>query len=374
MSPSLLRLTVVLLLTLASPAGPAAADTTVTLQVYVREGCPHCEEAEAYLARLAATRPGLNVVYSMVDRDPVARAELEHWTRVAGHWPPGVPTFVAKGHVMIGFADAETSGSALVALLEGRPVSVIGGVQAVQTSLFGDISVERLGFPLFTLVLGLLDGFNACAMWVLLVLLALLIRLQDRRRMLLIAGTFVLVSGAVYYAFMAAWLNVFLLVGLSDALRWGLAIIAALVGTVSVKDFFVFGRGVTLSIPESAKPGLYARMRSIVRAEVLTASLAAVIALAVVVNFVELLCTAGLPAIYTAMLAQQGLSTAAHYAYLGLYIAGYMADDTVMVSIAVIGLGSGRLTERGGRWLKLVSGVVMLLLAGVLALKPAWLM
>ena len=68
--------------------------------------------------------------------------------------------------------------------------------------------------------MGLLDGFNPCAMWVLLLLLSLLVRLHDRKRMALVAGTFVLVSGTVYYAFMAAWLNIFLVVGMSKPLRW----------------------------------------------------------------------------------------------------------------------------------------------------------
>ena len=117
--------------------------------------------------------------------------------------------------------------------------------------------------PLFTLALGLLDGFNPCAMWVLLFLLSLLVRLQDRRRMAMVAGTFVLASGAVYYAFMAAWLNVFLLVGMTAALRVGLAVLAMLIGLINVKDFFAFRRGVSLSIPASAKPGIYARARAI---------------------------------------------------------------------------------------------------------------
>jgi hypothetical protein len=112
----------------------------------------------------------------------------------------------------------------------------------------------------------------------------------------------------VYYAFMAAWLNVFLLVGMTAALRVGLAVLAMLIGLINVKDFFAFRRGVSLSIPESAKPGIYARARAILKAESLPASLAAVAVLAVVVNFVELLCTAGLPAIYTAVLTSQDLS------------------------------------------------------------------
>ncbi len=208
----------------------------------------------------------------------------------------------------------------------------------------------------------------------LLFLLSLLVRLQDRRRMVLVAGTFVLVSGAVYYAFMAAWLNLFLAVGMSTALRVGLAVLALLIGLVNVKDFFAFGRGVSLSIPASSKPGLYARMRGILKAETLPASLAAVALLAVVVNFVELLCTAGLPAIYTAVLTQQGLSPLAHYAYIGLYILAYMADDALMVSLAVLALGKAKLTERGGRMLKLVSGAVMLVLGLIMLLRPQWLM
>lgn len=192
--------------------------------------------------------------------------------------------------------------------------------------------------------------------------------------MAMVAGTFVLASGAVYYAFMAAWLNVFLLVGMTAALRVGLAVVAMLIGLINVKDFFAFRRGVSLSIPESAKPGLYVRARAILKAESLPASLAAVAALAVVVNFVELLCTAGLPAIYTAVLTSQGLSPLAHYGYLGLYILAYIADDALMVGTAVLALGSGKLTERGGRLLKLLSGVVMLALGVVMLLRPQWLL
>lgn len=182
-----------------------------------------------------------------------------------------------------------------------------------------------------------------------------------------------LVSGAVYYAFLAAWMNVFLAVGMSEPLRWTLAVIAVAIGTINVKDFFAWGRGPSLSIPAAARPGLVARMRRVLAAEALPASLLAVAILAVLVNFVELLCTAGIPAIYTAVLAQHQLGVAMYYAYLALYIAGYIADDTLMVALAVLALGSGRLTERAGRRLKFVSGVLMLVLGGVLAFRPAWL-
>jgi hypothetical protein len=173
---------------------------------------------------------------------------------------------------------------------------------------------------------------------------------------------------------MAAWLNVFLVIGMSEGLRWTLAAVALLVGAVNVKDFFAFRRGPSLSIPAAARPGLYARVRGIVAAPSIGVALAAVTALAVVVNFVELLCTAGLPALYTAVLAQHELTPAGRYAYLALYILGYVADDALMVSVAVAALGQRRMTERAGRWLKLASGAVMLALGIVLVLRPHWLM
>jgi hypothetical protein len=312
---------IVLLLAMPLAAASAAAQppaATETLEVFVRDGCPHCADAKAFL-----------------------------------------PAF-----------SRERSGPELAALVEGRSTPV----ETIETGLFGTLSVSRLGLPLFTVALGLLDGFNPCAMWVLLFLLSLLVRLQDRRRMALIAGTFLLVSGAVYYAFMAAWLNVFLLVGMSTVVRIALGGAALAIGAINVKDFLRPAYGFSLSIPASAKPGIYARIRAVMQAGTLAPALAAVVALAVVVNFIELLCTAGLPAMYTAMLTQHDLAPSAHYAYLGLYIVAYMADDSLMVATAVVALSSRRLTEHAGRWLKLASGVVMLALGATMIVRPEWLL
>ena len=345
------------------PAGQAA------LEVFVRDGCPHCAKAEAYLPTLAHERPGLRIVLRRLDRDASARDDLLRHCERAGIWPPGVPTFVFADQVLVGFDSAQRTGPELLALIDRRPPVPAG----VETGLFGTLSVSRLGLPLFTLALGLLDGFNPCAMWVLLFLLSLLVHLHDRKKMALVAGTFVLASGAVYYAFMAAWLNVFLLVGMSAILRWTLGAVALALGAVNVRDFLREGQGFSLSIPAAAKPGLYARMRAVLAADTLALSLTGVAVLAVVVNFFELLCTAGLPAIYTAVLTQHGLSPAANYAYLGLYIVGYLADDTLMVATAVVALGSRRLSVRTGRWLKLLSGSVMLALGATMILRPEWL-
>jgi glutaredoxin len=376
--PTLRRALALLALLLCWYAGAGVAATTPTgaataapqLEVFVREGCPHCAAAKVFLAQLARERPDLKIVYRLVDEDPQARDALVAVSRAAGTWPPGVPTFVVDGRVLVGFDDGDPAGRALVQFIDAAQAPP----DQVEDTLFGTLSASRLGLPLFTLLLGLLDGFNPCAMWILLFLLSLLVRLHDRRRMALIAGTFVLVSGAVYYAFMAAWLNVFLAVGLSQPVRWMLGVLALLIGALNVKDFVAWGHGPSLQIPAGAKPGLYARARKILQSPTLPGSLVAVAALAVVVNVVELLCTAGLPALYTAVLARQELPPAAHYGYLGLYIIGYIADDALMVTLAVMALGSHKLTESTGRWLKLLSGLVMVGLGAVLLLKPQWLL
>ena len=352
----------------AAKANPAA-DPAPLLEVFVRDGCPHCAAAKAFLPELQRVHPQLQVRERSLSHDPTALQALLDHSRRAGIRAPGVPTFVLGDQVLVGFDDAQGVGRQLHALVKRQA----GGDGAIRAGPFS-LSAAGLGLPLFTLVLGLLDGFNPCAMWVLLFLLALLVHWRDRRRMALVAGTFVLVSGAVYFAFMAAWLNVFLAVGLGDGLRLALGAVALLIGAVNLREIGRRGQPFTLSIPASAKPGLYARMRAVLQSQGLLPALVGVTALAVVVNAVELLCTAGIPAVYTAVLSQQNLPPLAHYGYLGLYILGYVADDALMVSLAVLALSSNRLSERSGRWLKLISGLVMLALGLVLLARPGWLL
>lgn len=359
------------------PTGAGAPHNV--LQVFVREGCPHCADAKAFLPQWAGRHPDVRVWLRPVDTDIAAREDLLRASEQAGVWPPGVPSFLYQGRLLVGFADEASTGPELDALVAQPPVGgadatapAPGPVHAVETP-WGALTLERLGLPLFTIALGLLDGFNPCAMWVLLFLLSLLVHLRDRSRMVLIAGTFVLVSGAVYYAFMAAWLNLFLALGLPAAVRVGLALAALGMAALHLKDFVMGFKGPSLSIPHSAKSGIYARMRGVIKAHSLPLALLSVASLAVVVNFIELLCTAGLPALYTAVLTQQALPPPAHYGYLGLYILGYLVDDTLMVGSAVWALQSQKLDETRGRWLKLVSGALMAALGLVMLLRPQWL-
>jgi len=363
------------------------------LEVFVRQGCPHCEKAKTYLTQLKQRYPKLKVTVRDIGEDPKALRRLKMLAEKFDVRQLGVPAFYARGELVFGFQSEATTGKHLEELL-GRPPpdtepvtegacpvepevscppastpEAIGG-QRIHVPFFGDLTLPQLGLPLFTLFLGLLDGFNPCAMWVLLFLLALLANLRDRRKMFLLAGTFVLVSGLVYFVFMAAWLNVFLFIGYVRIIQVMMGGLAVGIGLVNVKEFWAFGQGISLSIPESAKPGLYARVRKILAAEHVSQAMIGILVLATLVNMIEFVCTAGFPAMFTQVLSQQGLTTWEYYGYLGLYNLAYIADDALMVTIAVVTLSHHKLQEREGRWLKLISGLVMLGLGVLLLIAP----
>jgi hypothetical protein len=190
--------------------------------------------------------------------------------------------------------------------------------------------------------------------------------------MWIVGGTFVAVSGLVYFAFLAAWLNVFLWIGLARAVQVALGVAAVAMGAVHLKDALAPGRGPSLGIPDSARPRIYARVRGVLHAENLAGALAAVAVLALLVNAVELLCTAGLPALYTRVLTFHELPAPRYYAYLALYDAAYVFDDTLVLAAATT-LGGRKLKERGGRWLNALSGWLLVALGALVVLRPEWL-
>jgi glutaredoxin len=392
---SLLALVLLLLgLALAAP-GASAQAVPAELEVFTREGCPHCDDAKRFLEKLRLERPELKIAVSDVGRDEAARERLRRLAEVAAGGALSVPAFHARGQLLVGFADEETSGRRIRDLLDGRATAATGPPAADGKCPIGEgptacavpagadeadsieipwtgkrIGLDDVGLPAFTVIIGLLDGFNPCSMWVLILMMSMLAAVGDRRRMLAIAGTFVAIQGIAYFAFMAAWLNLFLLIGISRASEIAIGLIALVAGLIHVKDFFAFGRGVTLSIPTSAKPGIYQRMRGLIHERSIAMAIAGTVVLGVLVQLVELLCTSGLPALYTRILTLKQLDAWTYYGYILLYIVMYMIDDVMLLTVGVITLSQKRLQEKEGRILKLVSGVVMLLLGVYLIAFP----
>ena len=343
-----------------------------SIEYFYKNGCPHCQKAGKFLSELEKNRPGLIVLRYNVQDLQTGQPEFLHLIELHNIDQPGVPLFHLCGQVVIGFDSPDTTGRYLVTLL-GREVGKKTEdirTEKIVLPYFGDLDVNKYSLPLLTIIIGLVDGFNPCAMWVLLFLLSLLVNLRNRFRIFLIAGSFVLVSGIIYFAFMAAWLNLFLIIGISRILQLIIGFLAIFIGTVHVKDFFAFKQGISLSIPEKSKPGLYAGMRKVIYAESLFMSLVAIVILAAVVNTVELLCTAGLPALYTQILVLHSLSKLQYYSYLVLYNLAYIFDDALMVVIVLYTLSRTKLQEKTGKYLKLISGIIITILGGLLIFFP----
>ena len=113
-----------------------------------------------------------------------------------------------------------------------------------------------------------------------------------------------------------------------------------------------------------------AAFRSVVTQNQLALSVLGIMALAVLVNFIELLCSAGVPAVYTQILALSDLTRFAYYAYLGLYIAVFMLDDVAIFATAMIAVRVSGLTGKYARLSHLIGGVVLLSIGAVMLLRP----
>ena len=343
--------------------------------------CPHCTEAHPHIETITRTRPWVKLHALELTRSAENVRLYQSMAQQLGAGAASVPALLFCGEIHIGWESDATTGALVRQRLDdcrARALGVQSGGQSVAAKttppihlpLIGAVDPASLSLPALTLVLAGLDAFNPCAFFVLLFLLSMLAHQKNRKRMLLIGGVFVLVSGLMYFAFMAAWLNVFQLFGHLAWVTLAAGALAVFVGAVNVKDFFLFEKGLTLSIPESKKPDIFRRARAILGADSLPAMLAATIFLAIAANFYELLCTAGFPMVYTRLLTLADLSAAGRYGYLAAYNLIYVVPLALIVAFFARSLGARKLTEREGRLLKLMSGVMMLELGALLLLAP----
>jgi thiol-disulfide isomerase/thioredoxin len=353
----------------------------IRLYLFWSISCPHCHRALQFLDGLQDELPWLEVVALEVS-DPTHAATYQAFAEALGVEAAYVPAFFYCGTAFHGYGDDQTTGQHLRETLRACYERIVadsaepttGEMQAsmppITVPLLGAIEPQALSLPLMTVVLGGLDAFNPCAFFVLLFLLSLMIHARSRARMALVGGVFVLFSGLLYFLFMAAWLNLFLLIGHLGVVTLVAGAIAVLVGLLNVKDYVWLRRGPTLSIPEHAKPGLYQRTRRLIGAASLPAVLLGTVVLALAANSYELLCTAGFPLVFTRILTLHALSTPAYYLYLALYNLIYVLPLLAIVVLFVATLGGRKLKEEEGRVLKLLSGLMMLGLGLVLLVAP----
>ncbi len=368
-----------LLLCLLSWPAFAADPSTVPVHLFWSKQCPHCLEARPLILDLAKRHTWIDLHDHELSEHPENVRRFVELAAQVGQKAQAVPSLIYCGTMETGFDATPAGVSAFVARLErcrkqGSEDNVARqSIDGFKLPLLGAIDPARLSLPLLTILLAGLDAFNPCAFFVLLFLLSLLAHQQNGRRMLVIGGIFVAFSGGMYFAFMAAWLNLFLLLGSLPWVTAAAGLLALVMGAINIKDFVRFHQGVTLSISAEGRAEIFQRARRILSASSLPAMIVTTIVLAVAANFYELLCTAGLPMLFTRLLTLQESSAARHYLYLTLYNVVYVLPLLAIVLAFVRTMGARKLSEREGRLLKLLSGLMMAGLGVLLLLAPGML-
>lgn len=240
--------------------------------------------------------------------------------------------------------------------------------------LLGEIVPQQFSLPLLTFVLALLDGFNPCAMWTLLFLISLLLGMQDRKRMWVLGTAFIVTSALVYFLFMAAWLNLFLFLGLVTWVRWLIGLVALGAAGHNLRDYWANKSGGCAVTGDEKRQRVFEKIRAITQKRQFILALGGIMLLAIAVNLVELICSAGLPAIYTQILSLSNLPTWQYYLYLVFYILIFMLDDLFVFFTAMITLQTVGIQSKYARYSRLIGGVLMLLIGLLLLFKPEWLM
>lgn len=355
----------------AGEAPTPPRESGATLLFFWGVGCPHCEEARPVVEALARENPTFVVESIEVRRDPEGRRRFVATMDRLGAAAVGVPTFVLGDAYVVGYSKGETDRELRALVARGTAARTAhDDAGSVVVPWLGRVDPRAVSLPTLTLTIGLADGLNPCAMWVLVVLLGILLHVDSTKRMLLYAGTFVVMSGVVYFLFMVAWSALFSLVGMSRVVTMILGGALVVMGLVNLKEIFWFKKGPSLVIPDKVKPGLFRRMRAIAGAASTPVAIAGIATLAFFVNLIELGCTLGLPAVYTRILSLRGLGTTARLGYLALYNVAYVVPLLVVVIVFVAVRRKLAVTERAARVLKGVSGALLTLFGALFLLAP----
>lgn len=401
-------------------------EKTVNLYFFWGDGCPHCEREKPFLEKLDEKYPGLKVYQHEIWKNAENRKLMVEFGKKLDAVVTGVPFTVVGDEYFIGWLDEKNTGAqieeAVINALKngsvdvgeqiengGESESVTGGEtgvdgemdeledevpseQATQEKveeredkvspipesltlpLIGELKTKDLSLPLLTILIGGLDGFNPCAMWTLVFLISLLLGMENRRRMWVLGTTFIVASAGVYFLFLSAWLNLLLFIGFIFWVRVVIALVALGGGGYYLKQYF-FNPHATCAVTGTEKrQRVFEKLRILTHEKHFWIAFGGIILLAAAVNLVELICSAGLPAVYTQILTLSELPAWQYYGYLLLYIFVFMLDDLIVFILAMVTLKITGISDKYSHASHLIGGVAMVVIGLLLLLKPEWLM
>ena len=352
----------------------------LSVYYFYMPACPDCAEQLPIYQAVQQEFPGLayreyditSLSGSAVFQQVMSRAGLDKFKMT-------VPAIVIGGRALVGLHFQEEIAAAISESLDNReagaefsPVKrkTTADLSRFEIPFLGRTDLSKFSLPALAVVLGLIDGFNPCAMWVLVYMIGLLIGINDRKKVWTVASSFVLASGVLYFLFMAAWINVFLLIGYLRLLTVAIGMVAIGGGIVNLKEYIATrGTPACKAVDDETAARTMTRIERIIARPLSVGVILSIIALAFIVNSVEFVCSAAIPAIFTQILALSGLSPLRYYLYIGLYTLFFMLDDLIIFGMAALAIGSS-LGAKYAKACKLVGGVILTVLGLIILFAP----
>ncbi|PKL95564.1 MAG: hypothetical protein CVV18_05035 [Gammaproteobacteria bacterium HGW-Gammaproteobacteria-8] len=365
----------------------AEAGNTVHAYVFKSATCPHCNAQRPWIEALGRAAPEFEVEFFEI----VATREHHELLRqmAAAHQvkPGSVPMAFIGGRVWVGDSPQirnEIEDHIARCIEQGCPDSLAMSMpeaedtQAVPTAesvinipLLGTVDLSYQPLLLSTAIIAFVDGFNPCSLWLLSILIALVLHSGSRKRVLIVGLTFLTITAAIYGAFMVGVFSVLAYASFLPWMYWIVAGFALVFGVVNVKDYFFFKKGLSFTIDDRHKPGIFRNFRELMtkgRSSLALAGATAVMASGIAL--IELPCTAGFPVIWSGLVSTHEVGAWGFAMLLAVYLVIYLLDELIVFGIAVVKLRIDRFEERHARILKLIGGVVMVALAIVLVTRP----
>ena len=370
------------------------AQEKVSLHLFWSYGCPHCQKEKIFLDKLVEKYPQLEIKDYEVSSSQTNAALLKKAGDSLGVNVSGVPFTVIGQEYFVGYLNDETTGREIEAAVncalengcqdvvgslfsrneESDQDKVKGAADIIKVPIFGQLDTKKLSLPVLTFVIALLDGFNPCAMWVLLFLISLLLGMKDKKKMWVLGSVFIVASGFVYFLFLSAWLNLFLFLGWVTWIRILVGLVALGAGGYYLWDYITNKSGACRVMGSKKKQKVFDNLKKVTQKKQLGLAVLGMIVLAFAVNLVELVCSAGLPAIYTQVLSLANLPTWQYYLYLIFYILIFMLDDLVVFFVAMTTLKITGLSTKYSRFSHLFGGILIFIIGLLLIFKPEVLM
>lgn len=376
----------------------AKATTPVDVYFFNGDGCPHCAKEEGFLVGLENKK--IIKIHSFEVWHNQSNAELMGQVgKALKITENGVPLTIVGSRYLVGFDEAETTGAELLdlidsyektpdsdivsAIIAGKNIDQAKRLEAsgdnyrraisktVSIPFFGEHKIAAFSLPVMTAIIGLLDSLNPCAMWVLLFLIGILLNMHDRKKMWLLGIVFLGSSAMAYFIFLAAWLNIYQFM---SYIRWINAVIAVLaitVGLFSLWDFRVSRNGgCDISGNPTKRKLIMDKIKNFAQNESFFVALFGLAIVGAAVNMIELLCSAGLPAIYMPILTATAKSSLTYYSYLVVYCVFYILPQLVVFFIAMFSLKQVAVSSKVTRWFSFASALLMIAVGLFLLFKP----